>query len=82
VSRATRAGAPAIAIVLDLEPAIVHERARGRTTRRVDAAVIERQLAAVRRTVDAGDLAGDGFRSVVVLRTPAEIDGLEISRDA
>ncbi len=79
VDRARIAGVPLVAIVLDLPAAIV--RAQNATRRRVVGDdVIERQLAAVRRTVDRAELAAEGFESVTVLRTPLEAAGLTLTR--
>jgi len=79
VERARAAGVPVSAIVLDIEPRTVARQNAGRS-RVVDGAVIERHLAAVRRTIDRGDLALEGFDQVVVLRTPADAMGLSIGR--
>ena len=77
-SRAARAGAPAIAIALDLPASVVHARAVARTTRPVDASIVERHLAAIRRAVDDGHLVDDGFRTIVVLRTVDDVDALAV----
>jgi predicted kinase len=79
VVRARASGATPVAIVLDLDPAEVHARNAARR-RVVDAAVVDRHLAAVRRTVDADRLGAEGFATVVVLRSPVEVDALEIER--
>jgi predicted kinase len=81
VMRARASGATPVAIVLDLDPAEVHARNSART-RVVDAAIVDRHLAAVRRTVDADGLGAEGFATVVVLRSPVEIDALEIWRQS
>lgn len=80
VARARAAGAGTVAIVLDLEPAEVHDRNASRA-RVVDRVVVDRHLAAVRETVDAGRLGLEGFTTVVVLRSTPEVDGLVIERD-
>ncbi len=72
--RAAQAGAPAIAIVLDLPPTLVHARAAKRTSRAVDAGVVDRHLQAIRHAVDGGRLADDGFRTIVVLRSADEVE--------
>ena len=79
VARARRAGVPAVAIVLDLAPAVVHAQQAGRH-RQVDATVIDRHIAGVRRTIDAGQLAAEGFAIVEVLRSPAAVRALVIER--
>ena len=77
---AERHGVPAVALVLDLPAAVVHEQDRGRA-RVVGPEVVDRHLAGVRRTVDAGDLRGEGFALVVIVRSVAERDGLTLVRD-
>ncbi len=79
---ARRAGVPAVAIVLDLPAAVVHARNAARTERVVDAAVVDRHLAALRATIDSGALEREGFDPIVILRSPAEVDALVIERDA
>ena len=76
VARADAAGVPAFAIVLDLPPDTVIARNAARPARTVDMAVVRRQLAGVRTSLDgpAAPLLGEGFRRVVVLRDPAEVD--------
>jgi len=81
LARARAAGLPATAIVLDFDAAVVNERNASRA-RVVDGDVIERHLAAVRRTVDRDVLGREGFDQVVVLRTPLEAVGLAIERRA
>lgn len=79
LARARHAAVPAIAIVLDLPVEVVRAQNAGRA-RVVDADVIERQLAWLRRSVDDGQLAAEGFAPVVVLRTPEAVAGLRIVR--
>jgi protein phosphatase len=79
VGRARAAGAGIVAIVLDLDAAEVHARNAART-RVVDRAVVERHLEAVRQTVDGDRLRAEGFVTVVVLRSPADVDALVIER--
>jgi protein phosphatase len=80
LARAQDADVPTVAIVLDLPPAVVHARNVGRATRVVDPAVVERHLATLRDTIDAGSLASEGFDVVVVLDDPAQVDALAIER--
>ena len=77
---ARRAGVPAVAIVLDLPPAVVHARNAARSERVVDASVVDRHLAALRATIDGGALTSEGFDPIVILRSPAEVDALVIER--
>ena len=74
------ADVPTVAIVLDLPPAVVRARNGGRATRIVDPAVVERHLATLRVTIDAGSLASEGFDVVVVLVDTAQVDELRIER--
>ena len=80
--RAVDAGVPAVAIVLDLPAEIVHARNAGRQGRVVDAAVVDRHLAALRATIDAASLTAEGFDTVVVLDDPALVDALRLERRA
>jgi predicted kinase len=79
VARARAAGFPAVAIVLDLDPEQVRAQNAGRP-RVVDAAVVDRHLAAVRATIDGASLADEGFDPVVIVRTPAELAALDVDR--
>ena len=79
VRRAVAAGIPAAAIVLDLTAEDIRAQNAARP-RVVDGEVIERHLAAVRRTVDRELLHAEGFDPVVVLRTPAEVAELVVVR--
>jgi predicted kinase len=78
---ARAAGVPTAAIVLDLNADAIHAQNAGRP-RVVDEEVIERHLAALRRTVDGDQLALEGFDPVVVLRSPLEAAALQIERRA
>jgi predicted kinase len=78
LDRASSAGVPAIAIALDLPLAVVQARALVRQDRAVPSDVIERQHARIRVAVERGDLARDGFQTVVVLRTPDDVAGLRV----
>ena len=81
VSRAAAAAVPAIAIVLDLPDAIVLARNAARLDRVVPEDVVRRHLAEVRRIVANGELAADGFVSVVRLTDPDQVDRVVVSRD-
>ena len=76
---ARAAGAPVVALVLDLPPAIVLARNATRS-RQVDEAVVRWQLERVRTTAADGVLAGEGCRTVWIGRTPEAIDGVVIRR--
>ncbi len=78
--RASRHGIPAIAIVLDLEPALVQARNATRAGRIVPAAAVAQQLASLARGLRRDDLAHEGFASVHIIRTPAELDELAVAR--
>jgi protein phosphatase len=79
VARATRT--PVVAIVLDLPEALVLERNRARA-RVVPEDAVRRQLAALRRALDrpADGLAAEGCAQVIVVRSPAEVAALAVSR--
>lgn len=82
VRRASAAGVPAVAIVLDLPPALVLARNATRPGRRsVPADVVQRQLDDLERSLRRG-LAAEGFAAVHTLRSAAEVGGLEIDWDA
>ena len=80
--RARVAGVPAIAIVLDLPPAIVRSRNASRAGRVVEASVVGRHLARLRATLDRGDdsLRSEGFAQVVVLHDLLDLDAVRIVR--
>jgi predicted kinase len=80
IRRATAAALPAVAIVFDLDPRVVQAQNAGRP-RIVDAAVVDRHLAAIRATVDGTELVAEGYVSVVVLRSPEEAAALTIVRE-
>ena len=79
LAAARRHGVQAVAIVLDLPPAVVQARNAGRG-RVVDRAVVARHLALVRHTVDHGELVHEGYAEVVTLRTPDEVRDLTVTR--
>lgn len=74
------ANVPAVAIVLDLPPAVVRAQNGERATRIVDPAVVERHLASLRATIDGGSLASEGFDVVIALVDTAGVDELRIER--
>lgn len=81
--RSRAAGVPAIAIVIDLPPAVVLARNAARSGRVVDEPVVRRHLARMRSTIDGpgGGLRSEGFAQVVVLRDPLELDSVSVSRE-
>ncbi len=81
VGRAATRGVPAVAVVLDLDPTLVLAQNATRTGRIVPEAVVERQLTDLERSLRRG-LDAEGFSSVHVVRTRAEIDELAIEWDA
>ena len=82
VRRADRARMRAIAIVLDLPPAVVLARNAGRQGRVVPEEVVRRHLAQVRRLVDDASLGFEGFAQILICRAPDEVETLVIERNA
>jgi predicted kinase len=81
IQRARAAGVPLTAIALDLDAATVHRQNVSR--RRVVASeVVDRHLAAMRRTLDGGRLTAEGFDQVVVLRSADDATRLVVERVA
>jgi predicted kinase len=76
---ATTAGVPTAAIVLDVTADAIRAQNAGRA-RVVDREVIDRHLAALRRTVVGDQLELEGFDPVIVLRSPIEAAALRIER--
>ena len=68
-----------VALVLDLDPAICHERNLVRGTRAFGARTVHRQSQALRKGLRG--LAKEGFRAQRVLRTPEDVAALEIVRE-
>lgn len=79
LQRARLHGVPSVAIVLDLDPRVVHAQNATRP-RIVDRDVIDRHLGAIRRTVDGGGLEAEGVDHVIVLRDAADVAALVIER--
>lgn len=80
VERARAAGVPVVALVLDLPLEIIHAQNAARTSRVVDPTVVDRHIAAIRRTLDEGRLPREGFDHVVLLRSPTDGATLRIER--
>ena len=78
ITRARAAGVPAVAIVFNLPPALVHERNRRRMGRVVDPSVVDRHLDRLARTLARHELVEEGFDDVVVLRSAADVDGTSV----
>jgi protein phosphatase len=70
---------PPAAIVFDLPEQLCLERNASRPDRQVGAQVIRRQSSDLRRSLNG--LEREGFRPVYVLRTPDEVDAVEIERE-
>lgn len=80
LAAAARHGVPAVAIVLGLPRATVIGQDAGRS-RVVGADVIDRHLAALRRSLAPDALAAEGFVTVLVLTSPADAATLVIERE-
>ena len=70
----------AVAVVLDLEPALVLARNAARPSRIVPARAVEAQLRDLARALRSDAIEGEGFVAIHHLRTPAALDGLVIRR--
>jgi protein phosphatase len=77
--RAGFAGVPAIAIVFDLDPALVLARNALRAGRIVPVDVVTSHLEDLRRGLRDG-LASDGFADVTILREPGDVESLVLER--
>ena len=82
LARATAAGIPAYAIVLDMPADTVLARNAARPARVVDLAVVSRHLGRLRASLDGPEprIATEGFAAVVILRDPAEADRVTVRR--
>jgi protein phosphatase len=80
--RAAAHGIPAIAVVLDLDAVIVLERNARRAGRVVPELAVRSQLADLARSVRPGVLEAEGFTSVHVIRSTAELDSLALAERA
>ena len=82
LKRSTAAGLPAVAIVLDLPPAIVLAQNAARAGRIVAEPVVLRHLAILRPTLDGSGAAFgvEGFSQVTILRHPLEVEAVRIVR--
>ena len=80
VARARSAGVPAIAIVLDLPPEVVHARNAGRSARVVDPAIVDRHIKRLASALGADEFGVEGFGAVHILRSVAEVDAVVFER--
>ena len=78
VRRATAAGMPSIAIVLDLDPVLVRARNATRGGRIVPEEVVDRQLGELERSLRTATIDEDGFAAIHIVRTAQELDELAI----
>jgi predicted kinase len=69
---------PVVAVVLDLPPALCVARNAARSGRVVPEAAVHRQLGALRRALERDELAAEGLTRMIVLATPAGIEGLSV----
>jgi protein phosphatase len=68
-----------VALVLDIDPELCHARNEGRENRGFGPHVPRNHSRALRRSLKG--LGREGFRHVHVMRSPAEVDALEITRE-
>ena len=80
LARARLTGTPTVAIVLDLPATTVNAQNAARNNRIVDPDVVERHLAAIRRTIDDAHLPAEGFDHIVLLQTQAAATTLRLER--
>ncbi len=77
LERANRAGAAAVALVMDLPPELVMARNAARVARVVPASALRRQLELLRTVTDAL-LFAEGFAMVRRLRSTVDVAGLDL----
>ncbi len=68
-----------VALVLDIDPKICHERNQNRPNRDFGEHVARNHAKALRRGVRG--LQKEGFRQVQIMKSPEEVDALEITRE-
>jgi len=78
--RAERHGIPAIAIVIDLEPEIVHARNAARSSRVVPPKAVDQQLATLSKALQRDELAREGFETIHNIGTVEAVDRLSVRR--
>jgi protein phosphatase len=69
---------PPVAVVFDLPMSILEERTRTRTDRSLGSHVLRNQRGQLRRSLR--DLQREGFRHVWILRSPEEVEAVEVER--
>jgi protein phosphatase len=79
LAAARRHEMPVVAIVLDLPPATIRAQNAARA-RVVGDDVIDRHLAAIRRTLERDELRNEGVATVIVLRTSDQARDFELAR--
>ena len=79
VRRAAASDVPAVAIVLDLPPALVLGRNATRLGRIVPEEAVRRQLGELARSLRRGDLEGDGFSAIHRLRTAEDLESVALA---
>ena len=79
VALARRFHALPVALVLDIDPALCHERNRNRASRDFGEHVARNHSKALRRSLRG--LAKEGFRQIQVMKSPEAVDALEIARE-
>jgi predicted kinase len=77
--RAAAQGIPAIAIVFDLDPALVLARNAARFGRVVPEVAVRQQLADLERSLVPGALEAEGFAAVYRLTTTLELDAIALA---
>lgn len=80
LARASAGGIPAVAIVLDLPAERIHAQNAARSRRVVDPAIVDRHIGTIRRSIDDGRLATEGFAHITLLRSPDDLAALRIER--
>lgn len=71
-------GVPAVAIVLDLDPALVQARNANRPGRIVPIPAVRAQLEDLERSLRRGELAAEGFLAVHRVTSQADLDALSV----
>ncbi|MEL6220540.1 MAG: AAA family ATPase [Pseudomonadota bacterium] len=79
VALARRYHALPIALVLDIDPELCHERNQGRENRGFGPHIVRNQIKALRRGLRG--LEKEEFRQVYILRSPEEVEALEFTRE-
>lgn len=72
----TRHAVPVVAVVLDLDPALVHARNATRPGRIVPSEAVDQQLRDLARSLRRDELSREGYAAVHHLRTTADAEAL------